>query len=142
MQWSIPSIRWNSPGAVLALAPPGCIDSSKPNRLITPSMSIARIGRSLLCLRRKSGIALSLGANSPPRSCWSGLVAATMHRRAEHQPARPQGANPQEEEDVDAGPEVGPGAQEAGGRSSAPRRLHARRDCYPEEAEFGASEDR
>src|SRR5215218_8560493 len=141
MQWSIPSSRWNSPGAVLALAPPGCIDSSKPNRLITPSMSIARTARSLLCLRRKSGIALSLGANSPPRSCWSGVVAATMHRRAEHQSARPQGANPQEEEDVDAGPEVGPGSQEACRRAAATGRLYPRGDGDAEEAELGAPED-
>src|SRR5262245_14292365 len=65
-----------------------------------------------------------------------------MHRRAEHQSARPQGTNPQEEEDVDAGPEVGPGAQEARRRSAASRRLHARGHGHAEEAELGSSEDR
>src|SRR5215207_9495702 len=65
-----------------------------------------------------------------------------MHRRAEHQPARPQGANPEEEEDVDARPEVGPRAQGAGRRSAAAWRLHPRGDGHAEEAELGASQDR
>src|SRR5262245_56371240 len=45
MQWSIPSIRWNWPGC----CPTPC---SNPKRLITPSMSTARMGLSLF---RKRG---------------------------------------------------------------------------------------
>src|SRR3954452_16527753 len=75
------------------------------------------------------------------RAAWWPL-AATMHRLAKHESARPQWTNPQEEEDVDAGPEVGPGAQEARRRAAATRRLHARRDRDPKEAELGSAKDR
>src|SRR5436190_11915733 len=136
MQWSIPSIRWNSPGAVPYALPPGCIDSSNPNRLITPSMSTASTGSSLASFFRNKGIEF---AAYDPRlrhqiaTTGGRPLAAILHRRAEHQSARPQGTNPQEEEDVDAGPEVGAGSQEAGGRAPAPRRLHAGCDRDTEE---------
>ena len=69
-------------------------------------------------------------------------IAATIRRRAEHEPTGPQGPKPQAQEDDDAGPQVGPGAQEARRRASAPGRLHARRHGDPEEAELGAAQDR
>src|SRR5207344_1513975 len=105
MQWSNPSIRWYWPGASLGPPRPGS-GWSKPNRLITPSMSTARIGASLVAFFVKMGIG---GKRS-----W-----LPSRADAEHQSARPQGTNPQEEEDVDAGPEVWPGSQEARRRSAA-----------------------
>src|SRR5512144_2525205 len=56
MQWSIPSIRWNSPGASLGFTRPGSTGWSKPKRLITPSTSTARTGASLFGFLRKRGM--------------------------------------------------------------------------------------
>src|SRR5215207_3392082 len=54
--------------------------------------------------------------------------------------ARAQGAPSAEEEACHPRPEVGQGAQEEGGRSSAPRRLHARVHDHAEEAELGSAQ--
>src|SRR5918998_3807313 len=54
--------------------------------------------------------------------------------------ARAQGAHRAEEEARHPRPEVGQGAQEEGGRSSAPRRVHACVHDDPEEAELGAAQ--
>src|SRR6202012_4366479 len=42
----------------------------------------------------------------------------------------------------DAGPQVGPGSQEARSCPAASRRLHPRRNRHPEEAELGSAQDR
>ena len=118
MQWVIPSINRNSPGASAG--------SANPNRLITPSTSTARIGRRLLGHRLRV----------------EGRPPATIRRRAEHQSAGPQGPHPPQEEDRDPRPEVGPGPQAAPVRAPAARCLHACVHGDTQEAELGAAQGR
>src|SRR6266511_2825154 len=66
MQWSIPSIRWNSPGALLGSPRPGSMDSSNPKMLMTPSMSTARTGSSLFAFFRNSGTVRQLRGQPLP----------------------------------------------------------------------------
>src|SRR4051812_8514141 len=81
------------------------------------------------------------------RSCqrpggWSWPDCSTMRGRAEYESACQEGPQEPEEEDHDAGPQVGSGPQEGRSRSAAARRLHPCRHGDAEEAELGSAQDR
>ena len=98
MQWAMPSIRWKRP-ATSSSGP------SKPKRLITPSTSTARTGRS--------------GAICP---AYRGKVRdrpAIFRRRAEHQPADRKGRKPPQKKVATPGLKSGQGRKR---RIAAPQR--------------------
>src|SRR5665809_165853 len=111
-------MRWKSPAA--------SVGSSKPNRLITPSTSTARIGRSA------SPSGMVPGQRGRP--------TATIARRAEHQPADPQGPPAPEAEGRNPGAEVRAGSQTQARGAAEARRVHARVHGDPEEAELRAAQ--
>ena len=148
--------RFRRPGRTSPGAPRSS-GSSKPNRLITPSTSTASTGPVVdprpraRGPQRSSATPGSSGTDASvaqrlSRSKTTGVrlvtrrrrpcVArrgrpATIRRRAEHQPAHPQGPTPPEEEDRDAGPQVRaraasgaspPRSAAASARASTPRR--------------------
>ena len=102
---------------------------SKPNRLITPSTSTARTGRSGSRIERTEA---ELSQRCP----------AIFRRRAEHQPADQKGAQAPAEEGRHPRPQVRPGPQAPDRRPAAARRLHARLHGDAEEAELGAAQGR
>src|ERR1700710_2511688 len=143
--WRSPSGPWVSAasGAAWDLAWPAwdCWRSSRSCSSISPTGSTR--GPRLRASRAPRRFSKTVSTrSSQPRADWFLPDCSTMRGRAEYEPTRQEGPQAPEEEDHDAGPQVGPGSQERRSRSAAPRRLHPRRHGHAEEAELGSAQDR